>query len=90
MKKISFNVRGEERKKLVNAISESMRVKPVYMGTPTFQYNIFGRYGVGKIIVTRNGDVLFDDSFNLLMLMSIIYRLVMDGYFGLTIEEAEP
>lgn len=33
---LNFNVRGEERKRLVKVIGDALETKPKYMGAPTF------------------------------------------------------
>ena len=45
---IAFNVTGERRKELVNAIGAFYGITPVYQNAPTFAYRI-GDYTVSKI-----------------------------------------
>ena len=47
-----FNVTGAERKKLVEIISETMNMHPVYKGAPTFAYV------VNNLTISRNGEVM--------------------------------
>lgn len=44
---IAFNVTGEKRKELVNAIGNFYGIAPVYQNAPTFAYRI-GEYTVSK------------------------------------------
>ena len=47
---------GEDRKAFVKALSKELDVKPVYMGPPTFAYEV-GPYRIGK-----TGEIEVDDS----------------------------
>jgi hypothetical protein len=61
--KISYNVKGTERKELVNAIGEIMGIAPVYAGAGG---NVIDgerhrfSYVIMNITVTQNGEVLWD------------------------------
>src|SRR5699024_2577641 len=46
---VKFNVKGKERKKLVEAISEHLNIPFEYKGTPSFAYQI------GDYVVDRFG-----------------------------------
>ncbi len=54
--KIKFNVKGSERKNLVNAVEDLLEVKPIYQGAPTFAYKI------KDFTVDKNGTLFLDDS----------------------------
>ena len=60
MKKIEFNVTGPDRKNLVTAMGEILRVKPKYLGMPTAAYEL------GGFTVDREGTVAGDGLENLL------------------------
>src|SRR5690625_2392318 len=45
---VKFNVKGKERKKLVEAISEHLNIPFEYKGTPSFAYEI-GEYVVDRV-----------------------------------------
>lgn len=53
--KINFNLKGEERKALVKAISELTGVKAIYQGTPSMAYL------VDYFTITKEGNLEFDD-----------------------------
>ncbi len=44
---LNYNVSGADRKKLVKVIGEALGIKPKYMGTPSFAFQI-GSYEVSK------------------------------------------
>ena len=46
---ISYNMTGEDRKRLVQALGEVLQEKPVYMRAPTYGYT------VGVCTVDKNG-----------------------------------
>ena len=50
---LDFNVRGEERKRLVQAISTFTGADAKYLGTPTFAYEVDSFY------IDRKGTVYF-------------------------------
>ena len=52
---IKYNATGARRKELVKAIAASLGAKPVYLGTPSFAYQ------VGDIEVTRDGALRLPD-----------------------------
>lgn len=52
---LHFNVSGEIRKKMVNVIEKETGIKAVYLGVPSFAYQV-GNYKVGK-----NGELEFND-----------------------------
>lgn len=53
--KINFNLKGEERKDLVKAISELTGIKTIYQGTPSMAYL------VDYFTITKDGTLEFDD-----------------------------
>ena len=42
-----YNVSGADRKQLVKAIGDALGIRPKYMGTPSFAFQI-GGYEIGK------------------------------------------
>jgi hypothetical protein len=52
---VRFNVTGERRKALVQALSELLEVKPKYLGSPSFSYQ------VEDLLIDKNGTVLFGE-----------------------------
>jgi hypothetical protein len=52
---INYNVTGEKRKALIQAIGELLEVKPKYLGAPSFSYEL------GDISVDKQGTVLFKE-----------------------------
>lgn len=54
--KITYEVKGQRRKELVQAISEFLNTIPKYKGVPTCAYEI------GDLVVDREGAVILNDS----------------------------
>jgi hypothetical protein len=54
--KITYEVKGQRRKELVQAISELINTIPKYKGVPTCAYEI------GDLVVDREGAVILNDS----------------------------
>ena len=52
---VKFNVTGERRKALVQALGEMLEVKPKYLGPPSFSYQ------VEDLLIDKNGTVLFGE-----------------------------
>lgn len=53
--KINYNVTGEKRKTLVNAISQELNASAKYLGAPTFAYEVAG-YNIDKNGVLKGND----------------------------------
>jgi len=53
--KITYNVKGQERKKLVEAISRELKLPAKYLGMPTMSYE------VGRLQVDKNGTLTGPD-----------------------------
>ena len=52
---INFNVSGSRRKELVQAIADFLQVHPVYLGAPTFAYEVGGcQVDANGILTTPN------------------------------------
>lgn len=54
--KITYEVKGQRRKELVQALSEFLNTIPKYLGVPTCAYEI------GDLVVDREGAVILNDS----------------------------
>lgn len=52
---VRFNVTGERRKALVQALGEMLEVKPKYLGPPSFAYQ------VEDLLIDKQGTVLFGE-----------------------------
>jgi hypothetical protein len=52
---IQFNCTGDERKVLVKDIGEILNIKPIYMGAPSFAFDIDG------FVVDKNGTLTFEE-----------------------------
>lgn len=52
--RIKYEVKGKDRKALVQAISDYLNAKPIYQGVPTFAYSI------GPLSVDSEGTVIID------------------------------
>ena len=53
---INYNVTGDDRKKLVQAIAEILECKPKYLGVPSCAYQ------VDYFTISKTGELTFDDS----------------------------
>ena len=56
--KLEFNVKGDERKRMVKALEEALDEKALYLKTPSCAYQV-GNFKVGK-----NGELEFDENLN--------------------------
>ena len=81
--KINYNVSGERRKELVNAIGSILQIKPVYKKVPTCAYEI------GDITVDKEGTLICEDDEKA---ERIAHSLIADGFppIGDTIESEAP
>lgn len=68
---LHFNVSGEIRKKMVNAIEKETGIKAVYLGLPSFAYQV-GNYKIGK-----NGELKFNDELSIDETSTIINACVL-------------
>lgn len=50
----NYNVCGADRKQLVKAIGDALGIRPKYMGTPSFAFQI------GSYEVTKHGVLIFE------------------------------
>lgn len=66
--KITYEVKGQRRKELVQAISEFLNTIPKYKGVPTCAYEI------GDLVVDREGAVILNDS----MTPAEVYKMVTE------------
>ena len=71
---IHYNVTGKERKNLVNAISEITGVKAVYLGAPSFDYE------VDYFTIDKDGTLTFDDRADSSEIEMLLERLLEKGY----------
>lgn len=74
---IHYNVTGSERKALVVAISEILALDAVYLGAPTFSYQI------GNCIVDKNGILSFAEAMPRHTSSLLINALKDQGYEGM-------
>lgn len=71
---INYNVTGERRKELVGVISKIVGYPSVYMGAPTFAFQI------GYAIVSKNGELSFSDEITENTADSLVVALKEHGY----------
>lgn len=71
--KIEFNLKGAERKELVNAISRFIGIKAEYQGTPSMSYQI------GDFTVTKDGTLVYDDKVDA---SGLLNELAESGFEG--------
>jgi hypothetical protein len=72
--KLSYNVTGGERKRLVTAVSGILGSEPKYLGAPSFAYE------VGCFTVDKNGAVIFDERTDSEKVQNLIERLEEQGF----------
>lgn len=73
--KIKFNVKGTERKKLVNEIADITNTDSKYLGVPTFAYIVDG------IIIDREGTIVIEDgAVDETHVLTLINELERRGY----------
>ena len=71
---LNFNCTGNERKRLVNAISEITSAPVKYLGAPSFAYQ------VDYFTIDRNGGVTFDDRADSEEIENLIDKLNSQGF----------
>lgn len=76
-----FNVTGEDRKALVNGISQILQVKAKYLGMPTAAYQI------GDYIVSKDGTLSTEGDTD--ALERLVHNLIGDGFIPEEHEEEE-
>lgn len=76
---VSHNVTGKKRKEIVDIVSGIVRMAPIYMRMPTWNYVI------GNLIVTRNGTLIYDERTD-----SETIRKVMESLEGAGFEAEIP
>lgn len=72
--KITYEVKGQRRKELVQAISESLNTIPKYKGVPTCAYEI------GGLVVDREGAVILNDSMTPAEVDKMVTELEAQGF----------
>ncbi|MBR2579044.1 MAG: hypothetical protein IKE41_02760 [Clostridia bacterium] len=72
--KFEFDVTGVDREALVEAMAEILEVEPIYMGTPSMNYEI------DYFTITPDGTVEFDDRADSDEIESLIDRLAKRGF----------
>ncbi|HOA20603.1 MAG TPA: hypothetical protein PKH42_08960, partial [Sedimentibacter sp.] len=82
---INYNITGEKRKSLVNAISQELNASSKYLGAPTFAYEVAG-YNIDK-----NGVLMGNDNYELVEDLQGLYdfKAVTEEYDS-PIPESEP
>lgn len=77
---IHYNVTGQQRKKLAQALGAIVLWEPVYTGAPTFAYK------VGNYTVDKNGSVSCPDSATQEIVDQIVAKLKDEGFTPESIE----
>lgn len=83
MTTIKYAASGEQRKKLVNALSEILECDPKYLKAPSYGYE------VGSCIVNRTGDIEFPDDMTEEEIEAIIKKLTWHGFERILNESTE-
>ena len=74
MTTIKYAASGEQRKKLVNALSEILECESKYLKAPSYGYE------VGSCIVNRTGDIEFPDNMAEEEIEAIVKKLTWHGF----------
>ena len=77
---IYYDATGAKRKRLVQELGQILGWEPVYMGAPTFAYNI------GNYIVSKNGNITCPDSATAELVDTIVQRLRESGFEPISVE----
>lgn len=83
MTTIKYAASGEQRKKLVNALSEILECESKYLKAPTYGYE------VGACIVNRAGDIEFPDDMDEEEIESMVKKLTWHGFERILNEPTE-
>lgn len=74
MTTIKYAASGEQRKKLVNALSEILECESKYLKAPSYGYE------VGSCVVNRTGDIEFPDDMTEEEIEAIVKKLTWHGF----------
>lgn len=74
MTTIKYAASGEQRKKLVNALSEILECESKYLKAPSYGYE------VGSCVVNRTGDIEFPDDITEEEIEAIVKKLTWHGF----------
>ena len=83
MTTIKYAASGEQRKKLVNALSEILECESKYLKAPSYGYE------VGSCVVNRTGDIEFPDTMAEKEVEAIVKKLTWHGFEQILDEPAE-
>lgn len=83
MTTIKYAASGEQRKKLVNALSEILECESKYLKAPSYGYE------VGSCVVNRTGDIEFPDDMTEEEIEAIVKKLTWHGFERILDEPAE-
>lgn len=79
--KITYEIKGKERRKLAQAISEILNIASTYKGVPTFEYEI------GDLIVDREGSIILNESMAQAEIEDLVSRLQEKGFKPINYKE---
>lgn len=83
MTTIKYAASGEQRKKLVNALSEILECESKYLKAPSYGYE------VGSCVVNRTGDIEFPDDMTEEEIEAIVKKLTWHGFERILDEPTE-
>lgn len=84
---ITINAQGSERKRLVQCISQWLGCEPIYLGAPSFAYQ------VDYFTIEQNGSLTFDDRADSEVIERLLQHIYDEGFDidqSHTIDEEEP
>lgn len=82
--RINYNVTGSRRKELVRAIAGILGKPAIYLGAPTFAYQI------GDYQVDKDGVLTYSDQTDLMALENLRAALLLEGYSAESDPKPEP
>lgn len=71
--KITYEIKGKQRRELAQAISEALNIASIYKGVPTFEYEI------GYLIVDREGSIILNESMAQAEIEDLVSRLQVES-----------
>ena len=84
MTTMKYAASGEQRKQLVNALSEVIGCESKYLRAPSYGYE------VGACIVNRAGDIEFPDDMTEEEIEAIVKKLTWHGFWHTDTDGPEP
>lgn len=79
--KITYEIKGKERRGLAQAISETLNIASIYKGVPTFEYEI------GDLVLDREGSIILNESMAQAEIEDLVSKLKEKGFIPINYKE---